>query len=138
MRSFSGRGVRVAVIDSGVHPRHPHISGVAGGVSVDGAGEVRDGDYLDTLGHGTAVMAAIQEKAGDAEYFAVKVFHEALRTNARSLARALEWAIEQRMDLVNLSLGTRNANHAELFGPLVERAVSAGVALVSALEVGGE
>jgi subtilisin family serine protease len=143
MQPFSGRGVRVAVIDSGVNPRHPHITGVAGGVSINASGTVvsgtvEEGAYLDALGHGTAVMAAIQEKAGNAEYFAVKVFHHSLRTTARSLARALEWAIEQRMDVVNLSLGTRNASHADLFRPLVERAVEHGVALVSALGSDGE
>jgi len=138
MQPFSGRGVRVAVIDSGVNPRHPHIAGVAGGVSIGPSGAVVEGDYLDALGHGTAVMAAIQEKAADAEYFAVKVFHDSLRTSARSLMRALEWAIEQRMDVVNLSLGTRNSNHADLFRPLVKLAVQDGIALVSAREADGE
>jgi hypothetical protein len=140
MQLFSGRGVRVAVIDSGVNPRHPHIIGVEGGVSISASGAVEEGEdaYLDALGHGTAVIAAIQEKAVDAEYFAVKVFHDSLRTSSRSLVRALEWAIDQRMDVVNLSLGTRNPNHADLFRPLVDRAVAAGVALVSALEADGE
>ena len=30
----TGKGVRVAVIDSGVHASHPHIGGVAGGVTI--------------------------------------------------------------------------------------------------------
>ena len=55
----SGRGVRVAVIDSGVNPRHPHISGIAGGASVFGPEQIEEGCFWDTLGHGTAVMAAI-------------------------------------------------------------------------------
>jgi subtilisin family serine protease len=132
-----GRGVRVAVIDSGVHARHPHISGVAGGVSIgpDGAGE-RD-SFVDRLGHGTAVMAAIQEKAPQAEYFAVQVFHNSLRASARVLLRAIEWSIEQRMDIVNLSLGTSNAGYAEQFSEMVERALAAGVFLVSARKIDG-
>ncbi len=131
--------MRVAVIDSGVNPAHPHIGRVAGGVSITGAGIVTEGEYLDHLGHGTAVMAAIQEKAVgvDADYFAVKVFHESLRTNARCLLRALEWAIDEHMDIVNLSLGTANAGHAGHFAPLVARAAEAGVQLVAALESDG-
>lgn len=127
--------MRVAVVDSGVNPAHPHISGVAGGVSIDATGVVVPGVCLDQLGHGTAVMAAIQEKAAGAaaEYFAVKVFHDSLRTSARCLLRALEWALDEQMDVVNLSLGTTNPAHAVHFAPLVARAVAEGVTLVSAL-----
>jgi hypothetical protein len=126
--------VRVAVIDSGVNPRHPHIEPIAGGISVAADGTVEAGSYLDRLGHGTAVMAAIQEKAPHAEYFAVKIFHAALRTSARSLAAAMEWAVEQDMDVINLSLGTRNPEHASLFQPVVERAAARGCTLVSACD----
>ena len=45
--------LRIAVIDSGVNPSHPHIARVDGGWP--------ENDFLDRLGHGTAVMAAIQE-----------------------------------------------------------------------------
>ena len=127
------------MIDSGVNPAHPHIGSISGGISITGPGIVTEGEYLDQLGHGTAVMAAIQEKAHgvEADYFAVKVFHESLRTNARCLLRALEWAIDEHMDIVNLSLGTANPGRAAHFAPLVARAAEAGVQLVSALESDG-
>jgi len=126
--------MRVAVVDSGVNPRHPHISGVAGGVSIYADGRIEQGSYLDRLGHGTAVMAAIQEKAPDAEYFAVRIFHDALRASSASLRTAMEWALDQNMDVINLSLGTRNAAHAALFRPVVDRAVEKGCAVVSAFD----
>jgi subtilisin family serine protease len=134
----TGRGVRIAVIDSGVNQRHPHIGGVAGGISLGPNGEIEEGAYLDLLGHGTAVMAAIQEKAPEAEYFAVKLFQATLRTTADRLIQALEWAIDQRMDVINLSLGTRNPAHAERFAATVEHAAQQGVLLVSARESDGE
>ena len=56
----TGRGVRVAVIDSGVHPSHPHVGTVAAGVGVDADGRL-DGDTVDRLGHGTAVAAVIRD-----------------------------------------------------------------------------
>jgi hypothetical protein len=133
----TGRGVRVAVIDSGVHDEHPHIRSVAGGVSVLPDGTVEEGAFGDRLGHGTAVMAAIQERAPKAEYFAVKVFDAALRSTAIALARAIEWAIEQRMDIINLSLGTTNAAHRAQFERLVEQALAADVAIFAALESEG-
>jgi hypothetical protein len=127
----TGRGVRVAVIDSGVNLTHPHIGRVAGGVTLGNAGE--DDSYLDVLGHGTAVMATIQEKAPDAEYFAVRVFHSELRTSVNRLVRALEWCIERRIDVINLSLGTANPAHADRFARLIPQA---GI-LVSARDIDG-
>jgi subtilisin family serine protease len=133
-----GRGVRVAVIDSGVHARHPHITGVSGGVSIGPEGVIEQGSYVDRLGHGTAVMAAIQEKATQAEYFVVQVFRSSLRSSARALLAAIEWSIERRIDIVNLSLGTGNADHAEQFSRIVERALAASVVLVSARDMAGQ
>src|SRR5689334_19845809 len=74
-----GQGVRVAVVDSGVNHSHPHIAGVAGGIAIGLDPEAETSSYVDVLGHGTAVMAAIQEKAPGAQYFAVKLFHDSLR-----------------------------------------------------------
>ena len=134
----SGRGVRIAVIDSGVNSGHPHITSLAGGLSVRPGGEIGEGAYIeegaytDVLGHGTAVMAALQEKAPQAEYFAVKVFHSSLRTTAECLLTAIEWAIEQRMDVVNLSLGTRNPDHRARFEAVIAKAAKNAVLLVAA------
>jgi subtilisin family serine protease len=130
----SGRGIRVAVIDSGVNHHHPHISGVADGIAIGLDPAADASSYLDALGHGTAVMAAIQEKAPAAHYYAVKLFHDSLRTSADHLIEAIEWAIDNRMDVINLSLGTRNPDHAPRFIPLLERAAASGIVLVSALE----
>jgi subtilisin family serine protease len=85
----TGRGVRIAVIDSGVFATHPHVGGVAGGVAITLDG-TEHGDFVDRLGHGTAVAAAIKEKAGDAEIYAVKVFDRTLSTSVATLVRAIE------------------------------------------------
>jgi hypothetical protein len=132
----TGRGVRIAVIDSGVFPNHPHISSVAGGVSIDVNGAVDSTDFLDRLGHGTAVTAAIQEKAPAAEYFAVKVFQRELRTTAAALIAAIDWSVENGMDIVNLSLGSTNPNHAQAFGEAAARAAAKGILLLSAIRMG--
>jgi subtilisin family serine protease len=133
----SGRGVRVAVIDSGVNPRHPHISSVAGGVSILGPGNIEEDSFLDVLGHGTAVMAAIQEKAPAAEYFAVKLFHSSLRAAAPALLAALEWALAKGVDVVNLSLGVLNFDYEARLQALVQDAAVRGILVVSAREANG-
>lgn len=127
---FTGRDVRVAIIDSGVNPAHPHVAGVAGGIGISADGESEN--CLDHVGHGTAVAGAIREKAPDALLFAVKVFDQGLRTNAETIIRAIEWTIENRMQVVNLSLGTVNQAHRERFAQIIHRAVEKNTAVVAA------
>jgi hypothetical protein len=106
--------MKIAIIDSGVHPDHPHVGSVAGGVGVTLQGLTDD--FTDRLGHGTAVAGAIREKIGrDAELYAVKVFGQRLTANIDVILRALAWCSDQRMDLINLSLGTSNPAHRERF-----------------------
>jgi len=140
LAGLTGRGVRVAVVDSGAHPANPHIRAIAGGVLIGQAGPLGDAqaDWLDALGHGTAVMAAIQEQAPDAECHAVRVFEATLSTTATRLIRAIEWSIDNGADIVNLSLGTPNPAHRAAFEALAARAAEAGTLLVSARQAGGE
>jgi hypothetical protein len=105
--------MKIAIIDSGVQPGHPHVGEIAGAVEITLAGEGRDA--IDRLGHGTAVAGAIREKVPDAELYAVKVFDRRLAANIAVILRALAWCREHRMDLVNLSLGTENPAHRDSF-----------------------
>lgn len=105
--------MNIAIIDSGIHPEHPHVGRVAGGVQITSSG--KNDDIVDRLGHGTAVAGAIREKAPDAEIYALKVFDRRLTANIDVIIRALEWCREHDMDLVNLSLGTENPAHRERF-----------------------
>lgn len=130
---MTGRGVRVAVIDSGVHSGHPHVGGVAGGVALGPDGREHD-DYVDRLGHGTAVTAAIREKAPDAEIYAVKVFDRALATRLATLIAAIDWSARHEMHVVNLSLGTARVEHEEALREAVARAAARGVVIVAAAE----
>jgi subtilisin family serine protease len=127
----TGRGVRVAIVDSGVHPSHPHVGGVDGGVGIDAQGTVH-ADYVDRLGHGTAVAAAIREKAPDAQLFAVKVFDRSLATSVTALVAAIDWAAASAMHLVNLSLGTPRAAHEAPLRAAVANASARGLIVVSA------
>jgi subtilisin family serine protease len=128
-----GQGLKIAVIDSGVNIKHPHICAVTHGILING---VDHESFEDTVGHGTAVMAAIQENAPGAEYFAVKLFGNSLRASSVQLMQAIEWAIEARVAIVNLSLGTPNLDHRRSMEAIVKRAQEAGVLLVAARNAG--
>ncbi len=124
----TGRGVRVAIVDSGLAPGHPHVGAVAEGISLVPSTD----DVLDRVGHGTAVAAAIREKASNAELVPVKVFDRALTTDAATLSDAIRWATDNACRIVNLSLGTSNTAHTALLAGAIQYAVDRHVLVVSA------
>jgi subtilisin family serine protease len=134
----TGRDVKIAIIDSGVNPAHPHVGGVAGGARIVSGKADGLNDYLDYIGHGTAVAGAIREKAPDAQLYAVKVFDRALTTNIEAIVNAIDWCVENEMDVINLSLGTINLEHREIIAKAVGRAEEKGTVLVAAREMSGK
>jgi subtilisin family serine protease len=128
--------VTVAVIDSGVNPDHPHVGRVADGIAIAADGSLHD-NWIDRLGHGTAVAAAIHEKAPSVQLLAIRVFERRLATSAPVLARAIDWAADHGARFINLSLGTPNAAHAALLQAAVDRARARESIVVSAAEYEG-
>ena len=122
---------RVAILDSGIHASHPHVMGVKAGFNATGVGS--ETEWMDRMGHGTAVAGAIRALAPEAEFLAVKIFEGGLRTNLDVILRGVEWALEQGAELINLSLGTTNAGHAGRLAEWVQR----GAIWVSAASANG-
>ena len=136
LNTFSGRGVRVAIIDSGVHASHPHVNGIEQGVAIRADGSLDD-DFVDRLGHGTAVAAAIREKAPEALLVAIKVFWETLATDVASLVCGIDEACRRGAKIINLSLGTANPAHRPLLEAAADRAAQHGAFIVAAGEDNG-
>jgi hypothetical protein len=130
---MSSRVVRVAVIDSGVHASHPHVGEVWGGIGVDEQGATHD-DFVDRLGHGTAVAAAIREKAPDASLFAIKVFDRELAATGAALVAACQYALKLHARIVNLSLGTQNPEHEPALTDVVHQLRANGTVVIAAGE----
>lgn len=127
----TGRGIRVAVVDTGVHGDHPHVGGVRGGIGIAADGTPVD-DLVDRVGHGTAVAAAIREKAPEAELVSVKVFDRRLVTTSAALVAGLAWAAAEGVHIINLSLGTANDAHRGALMAAVTRARESGAVVVAA------
>jgi subtilisin family serine protease len=128
----TGAGVIVAVLDSGIHSGHPHVGEVRRGMNFAGARE--PADWVDRIGHGTAVAAAIREKSPGAEVVAVRVFDRQLATNVEVLAEAIVWSADAGAQLINLSLGTANFANADRLAAAVAHATLRGALVVSARE----
>lgn len=131
-----GRGVRVAIIDSGIAHGHPHVGPVGAGVWIRGDGVHTD--TRDRLGHGTAVAAVIREKAPAAELIPVRVFEHALATTSAVLADAIQWSARAGARLVNLSLGTQNHGHRDLLDAALRFAAAQGCIVIAAAATDGQ
>jgi subtilisin len=135
----TGKGVRVAVVDSGVEADHPDLGGcvdVDAGIMVtlDEAGEpvVTPGRHEDAFGHGTACSGIIHRLAPEASITSVRVLGGGLAGKAIGFLTGLNWAIDQGFDVINLSLGTTKRDWALPFYELCDRAYFSGTLLVTA------
>jgi ABC-type multidrug transport system fused ATPase/permease subunit len=129
-----GRGVKVALVDSGITAPHPHVPRVAGGVTIaveNGIARVTPG-FADRNGHGTACAALMAYLAPGAEIHAVKIFDRELRARHEALVAAIEWCAAERIQVVNLSLGTVAGDHLDALHGACRRAVAAGAVLIAA------
>ena len=106
-----GAGVRVLIIDSGIDQTHPAFQGRIEKVK-NFTGEGTELEVQDDEGHGTHVAGIVAAQASEE---AVGVAPEAHLLIAKvcglkgcqsdAIARALNWALEQQVDVVNMSLG---------------------------------
>lgn len=132
-----GRGVTVAVIDSGVERDHPAVGGrlvrsLRVDVDADGHHVVVDPEAADLVGHGTACAGIIHAIAPGADLVSVRVLGADNKAGGSAFAAALEWAIGQRFGVVNLSLSSRSEAMAERFHELADEAYFANTLLVAA------
>jgi len=114
--NFKGRGVKIAVVDTGVDVKHKDLKGA---VSFKKNCMPR-GKYLPEI-HGTAVAGLIGARknnfgiegyAPESEIFALRACRQISKTQPRgecyssSIARALDIAIKKDVQIINMSLGT--------------------------------
>ncbi len=138
-RMASGRGTRVAVVDSGIDEHHPAL---AGQIAVNR--NFVSGQPLVAEQHGTAVAGIIAAK-GDIRTGIVGVAPNTKLLGLRacsqsrssttcdtlSLAKALYFAVENRADVINLSL---SGPDARLLREILKIAYARGMAVVAAFD----
>jgi subtilisin len=135
-RKATGRGVSVAVIDSGVDREHPDLNGcVASAVEarLDGKKVVFEPSTSgDSAGHGTACAGIIKSIAPDAEIVSIKVLGPGGLGDGHAFLAGLEYAISQKCRVINLSLGTTKPQFFAPLHDLLDRAYLAGCVVVAA------
>lgn len=127
--------IKIALIDSGVDINHSDLyDKYIQGIELTGK---RDKSYVknsfsDVNGHGTAIAGIIFDKCKNIDLLSIKVFDKDLKCSFDSLYKSLKFAIEENVQIINLSLGTTEKKHEEKLYRLCEVAVNKGIYIVSA------
>lgn len=132
----TGAGVRVGIIDSGLEAAHPRLNGrVTQSVAVEmveGEPQIVSDEAVDLYGHATACGGIILGLAPDVELVSIRVLGGDLRGKGTAFAAGLEWAIDNGVGVLNLSLSSKSEALFPVFHDLADRAYFRGVALVCA------
>jgi len=102
---LTGKGVRVAVIDTGVDDKHPGFKGQVTRKEWYRIGSLLSEDEYD---HGTHVAGTIHMMAPDADIYDYRVFGEPGLTGCSeniAIAMAIKQAIKDGCQIINMSLG---------------------------------
>lgn len=129
---IKGFGIKVAVVDTGIDLNHPDLK-VYGGASFIST------TFQDDNGHGThvaGVVAALDNEQGvigvapEAQLYALKILDASGSGRWSDLAAAIEWAVDNNMDIITMSLGGGSAD--KLVQAAVTKAYQNGILLIAA------
>jgi minor extracellular serine protease Vpr len=115
---INGQGVKIAVIDTGVDFNHPDLLGWGpDGKVIGGYNFVQEGEVpMDHNGHGTQVAGVIaadgvvKGMAPKAKILAYKVSEDGDAVSSDLIIKAIEKAIDDGADIINISLGVNKTN----------------------------
>ncbi|WP_166363952.1 subtilisin-like serine protease QhpE [Pseudomonas akapageensis] len=127
--------LRIGIVDSGHAPDQGQV--IAGRRFQLAAEGLDEGPLQpDSLGHGSAVLAAIAQRAPDAQFCVAQVFDARGVTSALQIAAAIDWLVGCNVRLINLSLGLRQDR--DLLRQACAAAQAAGVMLCASSPAQGE
>ncbi len=137
IREGRGKGVRIAVLDSGVEATHPGLNGLilSDDIAIVENGlrlRVVPGEGKDLYGHGTAVAGIIREMAPEAEIASIRVLGESLAARTAIILEGAHQAIERGYHILNCSLGCGVQEHVLKYKNWVDDAYLRNVHVVAA------
>ncbi len=131
-----GRGVKIAVLDSGVEIGHPDFLGRKLRddfvLEVDHQDPFQPGNGRDLYGHGTAIAGIIWSLAPEAEIGSLRILGPNLGARTAQVSLAANRAMELGYDVLNCSFGCSILGHLPLYKAWVDRAELCGVHVIAA------
>ncbi|MCJ7640285.1 MAG: S8 family serine peptidase [Desulfobacterales bacterium] len=136
-KGYRGQGVKVGIIDTGIVSGHPDLV-VAGGWNLTFVIGADNNRYGDVLGHGTHVAGIIGARQNDygvvgvapeAELYSLRCFTIWGSATVSSIINCIQWAIDYKLDILNMSFGSRQRSPA--LETACKAAYQAGILLVA-------
>ena len=138
--SFSGQGIRVAVLDTGLDLQHPDFRGrrvvsqsfIPGETAQDGSGH---GTHCTGTACGSQRPATGVRRYGcafGADIFIGKVLSNSGSSVGSSVLNGMNWAVTNRCHVISMSLGARVNQVSQAFEQAGRRALQAGCLIVAA------
>jgi subtilisin family serine protease len=131
-----GEGVKVGVIDTGMDYNHPDLKDrYKGGFDF----VANDSDPMDENGHGTHVAGTVAGSdngkgvvgvAPKADLYALRVLDAKGSGNLSNIIKAIDWAIDHKLNIISLSLGSSESSDVE--EAAFKKAADAGVLAIAA------
>ena len=138
MDGMDGTGIKIAIIDTGVDFNHPDLFGWGpDGKVIGGYNFIQPNQLpIDNNGHGTKVAGIIAADgntlgvAHKAKILAYKVSEDGEGVSSELITSAIEKAIEDEADIINISLGVNRTNSK--IDSAVNHALDNGIFVVTA------
>ena len=135
------KDVVVAVVDTGIQPDHPFLADNLyveegklgkGNFGVDFSQDKTNTKPVDTHGHGTHVAGIVKSVYPDVKIMALKYYNPQAsgQANLNSTIKALEYAVEQNVDIINYSGGGPEPSAEEL--AVLKEAEKKGILIIAA------
>ncbi len=135
---FTGEGIKIAIIDTGIDYTHPDLLGFGqDGKVIGGYNFVEVGQRpIDSNGHGTEVAGIVAADgklvglAPKAKLLAYKVSEDGESVASDKIINAIRQAVEDDADIINISLGVNRTNPK--LDEAVSDAVKKGIVVITA------
>jgi subtilisin len=131
-----GRGVRIALLDSGVETTHAAMGGrtLSDDLAITDQGfqiAIVPGEGRDVFGHGTAIAGIICELAPEAEIGSFRVLGEHLRSRSLIIREGVRQALERGYHILNCSFGCGREDQVLLYKDWIDEAYIQGRHIVA-------
>lgn len=133
-----GKGVKIAVIDTGIARDHYELRDrVKGGVDLVGGKRNGHGTHVAGIIVAEMNQEGIVGVSPEAHLYDVRAFREDGTASLSDILRAIHWSIVNEMDMINMSFGMEG--YSEALDRMIQRASRQGIVMVaSAGNNGGE
>lgn len=137
---YSGKDIRVAILDTGLDLKHPDFSGrsIKSKSFISGVTSAQDGHGHGTHCTGTACGTAKPKQgprygiAYGAQIYIGKVLSDQGSGGDMGILAGIDWAIANGCHIVSMSLGSQNQNTSVAYETAGQRTLNAGTLIVAA------